>query len=121
VDFDGVDDVIFEAAAGSNARDTDDWLYNDPADDPTDAEWRLHDYVTRPGTPVRLTYVRLTTLARTSRPDPSYRAPDFDATAGTDLVEDHDYDQAPASQFKNVDNRKFRRRALTTIVDMRND
>jgi hypothetical protein len=65
--------------------------------------------------------VRLTTLARTSRPDPSYRAPDFDATAGTDLVEDHDYDQAPASQFKNVDNRKFRRRALTTIVDMRND
>jgi len=120
-DFDGVDDTIFEAALGTNDRDTDDWLYNDPGDDPTDGEWRLHDHITQPGKAVKLTWVRVTTLARTQRGDPSYQAPDFDATPGTDLVEDHDYDQAPASQFKSLDNRKFRRRALTTIVDMRND
>ena len=65
--------------------------------------------------------MRITTIARTQRPDPNYQAPDFDATVGTDLVEDHDYDQAPANQFKTQDARKYRRRMLTTIVSMRNN
>jgi hypothetical protein len=120
LDYDGVDDTIFEAAAGSGARDQDDWLYNDPGDDPTDNQYRVHGYTGRAGEPVHLYFVRVTTIARTNRADPSYRAPDFDATAGSDLVEDHDYDQAPANDFKSDDNRKFRRRMLTTVVDLRN-
>lgn len=120
LDFDGDDDRIFEATAVSNNRDQDDWLFNDPDDDPVETQYRTHAFAGRAGEPVHLYFVRVTTIARTLRPDPSYRAPDFDATAGTDLIEDHDYDQAPASQFKSLDNRKFRRRLLTTIVDMRN-
>jgi hypothetical protein len=120
LDFIGDDDVIFEAAAGSGNRNHDDWLYNDPSDDPTDLQYRQHQFTGRVGQPVVLYHVRVTTIARTQRPDPDYRAPDFDATAGSDLVEDHDYDQAPANQFKSDENRKYRRRMLTTIIDARN-
>jgi Tfp pilus assembly protein PilW len=119
-DFDGPDDTIFEAAAGSTDRNHDDWLYNDPTDDPTDSQYRVHAFTGRVGQPVLLYHVRVTTIARTLRGDPAYRAPDFDATAGTDLVEDHDYDQAPASNFKSDENRKFRRRMLTTMIETRN-
>ena len=64
--------------------------------------------------------MRITTIARTQRPRSQLPAPDFDATVGTDRIEDHDYDQAPSNQFKTLDARKYRRRMLTTIVDMRN-
>jgi hypothetical protein len=120
LDFDGVDDTIFEAAAGTDARAQDDWLYNWTGDDPNDTQYRTHGFTGRVGKPVTLYFVRITTIARTQRPDPNYQAPDFDATTGSDLIEDHDYDQAPANQFKTLDARKYRRRMLTTIVDMRN-
>ena len=120
-DFDGVDDTIFEAAAGSSARAQDDWLYNWPGDDPNDIQYRTHGFTGRSGNKdVILYFVRITTIARTQRPDPSYQAPDFDASVGTDLVEDHDYDLAPANLLKTQDARKYRRRMLTTIVSMRN-
>jgi type II secretory pathway pseudopilin PulG len=120
LDFDGVDDTIFEGDPGTNARNTDDWLFNSPGDNPDDTQYRIHGFTGRAGQPVQLYFVRITTIARTQRPDPNYQAPDFDATAGSDLVEDHDYDAAPANQFKTQDARKYRRRMLTTIVDMRN-
>lgn len=120
LDFLGEDDVIFEAARGSTGTAPDDWLFNRPGDDPNDLTWRQHRFQTRSAEEdVRLYYARLTTIARTSRPDPVYQAPDFDADAG-DWIEDHNYDEMPAREFKSEWNRKFRRRMLTTVVDLRN-
>lgn len=115
------DELIFEGAVAGNARATDDWLYNHPDDDVDSPRYRVHDFPGRVGDFVNLTQVRITALARTARPDGRYRAPDFDPIAGRDMIEDHDYfAPAPASIFNSLENRRFRRRALTTIVDPRN-
>lgn len=87
---------IFESENGEE----DDWLYND--DKPVDliafGSSTLH-------------YVRVTTLARTDRPDPKYRAPVIG------WLEDHDYTD---SQFNEDTGLMFRRRFLQTVIDMRN-
>ena len=87
---------IFESENGEE----DDWLYND--DKPVDliafGSSTLH-------------YVRVTTLARTDRPDPKYRAPVIGR------LEDHDYTD---SQFNEDTGLMFRRRFLQTVIDMRN-
>jgi type II secretory pathway pseudopilin PulG len=118
------DEVIFEAPVFAN-RNLDDWLYNHPDDVNNEGKalsprWRVHDFVGRVGLAVQLYQVRVTTIARTNRADRTYQAPDFDPIVGQDFIEDHDYDTAPASSFKTVENRKFRRRALTTTIDLRN-
>lgn len=113
----GDDDVLYEGA-DDDARATDDWLWNSSSDDPTEAQ-----YVTNaltPGRPVRLYNVRITTVARASRPDPKYNAPDFDPVVGHDWVENNDYDASPADVWKQGLNRNFRRRILQTVVDLRN-
>lgn len=120
VDFIGVDDTIFEGPIGNAARATDDWLYNDPGDQPNDVQWLVHANQGSPSPPVELVYLRVTTLARTVRADPSFSAPDFDTVAGSDLIEDNDYDDAPANFFTTGDQLKFRRRGLTTVIDLRN-
>ena len=112
--------MIFEGDIAGAARASDDWLYNHPEDDPDAPRYRLRDFPGRVGDPVDLRQIRITTLARTSRPDPGFRAPDFDPFPGRDMVEDHDYDSGPAAVFNNLENRRFRRRSLTTIVDPRN-
>jgi hypothetical protein len=94
-----VDEVgcsIFESEDGED----DDWLYNDdqPADLVAFGSSTLH-------------YVRVTTLARTDRPDPKYRAPVIGR------LEDHDYTD---SRFNEDEDRMFRRRFLQTVIDMRN-
>lgn len=121
---DNNDEVIYEAPVFAN-RNLDDWLYNHPDDVNNEGKalsprWRVHDFTGRAGLAVQLYQVRVTTIARTNRADRTYQAPDFDPIIGQDYVEDHDYDTAPASAFKTVENRKFRRRALTTIIDLRN-
>jgi type II secretory pathway pseudopilin PulG len=124
-DNDFNDEVIFEAPDW-NDRDTDDWLYNHEDDDADDdgvvpeGRWRLRTFTGRIGQQVQLRQVRITTIARTNRADPTYFAPDFDTAAGRDFVEDHDYDQPPAVDFKNEINRKYRRRSLTTVLSVRN-
>jgi hypothetical protein len=87
---------IFESPDGED----DDWLYNDgsPADLATFSSAPLH-------------YMRVTTLARTDRPDPKYRAPVIGR------LEDHDYTD---SRFNEDEDRMFRRRFLQTVIDMRN-
>jgi hypothetical protein len=121
IDFenDTNDEIIFEAADFDD-RHEDDWLYNHPNDEPTDAQYRTHQFTGRVGLPVALYFVRVTTMARTLRADRTYQAPDFDPDPLRDFVEDHNYDDPPAEDFKSIENRKFRRRALTTIIDMRN-
>lgn len=113
----GNDDKIYEAAAETppDDRTIDDWLYNDVGDDPTDVEW---------GDPLtgreKLYFVRVSTAARTNRPDPSYQAPNLDFRLDGDWIEDHDYDTGTGATYNSTDNRKHRRRVLTTIVEMRN-
>lgn len=87
---------IFESENGEE----DDWLYNDdkPVDLVAFGSSTLH-------------YVRVTTLARTDRPDPQYRAPVIGR------LEDHDYTD---SQFNEDTSLMFRRRFLQTVIDMRN-
>ena len=113
----GADDLFFEGADNA-ARASDDWLGNSSVDDPTAAQYRVNAAI--PGRAVRLYYVRISTLGRTSRPDGKYAAPDFDPVAGVDFIENNDYDLAPANEFKTPANRQFRHRLLQTVVDLRN-
>lgn len=144
----GRNDTIWEAVADSTSpgRDEDDWLYNDPADvigcdttDPVNCDvltlspFVYHSYVD-PDNPdidlrgdiVDLYLVRITTAARTARPEPGgttqYRAPDLDTRTSGDWIEDHNYDDVTeeAKIFNSDQNRLHRRRTLTTIVEMRN-
>jgi hypothetical protein len=130
--------TIYEAVADSPApgRGEDDWLYNDPLDgsvawcdpyetgcDIEDNPYSFHDT----GDSVDLQFLRITTAARTNRPDIEagsiyvYTAPDFDTRTSGDWLEDHDHDSPPDPEmdFNSDANRKFRRRTLTTTVDMR--
>jgi hypothetical protein len=130
--------TIYEAVADSPApgRGQDDWLYNDPLDaavvwcDPyetgcnvEDNPYSHHDT----DEAVDLQFLRITTAARTNRPDVEaggvyvYTAPDFDTRTSGDWLEDHDHDSPPevALDFNSDANRKFRRRTLTTTVDLR--
>jgi hypothetical protein len=117
----GNDDLVFEGA-DALTRTTDDWFLNAAGDDPTDLQWTAHQFAGTAGTPVDLLYLRLTLAARTTTPDPSFQAGDVDGDPanGTDLLEDNDYDSAPAQAMKTGENAKFRRRILQTLIDLRN-
>lgn len=113
----GDDDLIVEGTT-NHGRKGDDWLFNSSEDDQSWTEFRVNSLIA--ARPVRLYYVRITTLGRTARRDPKYTAPDFDPVAGEDFVEDNNYDADPASVFKSEKNRQFRHRSLRTVVDLRN-
>lgn len=89
---------------------TDEWLFNHENDDPTAiATWN--------GTvinPARLFYLRLNTLTRTARPDPKFQADILG------IVEDKDYADSPFNTFNSVPARRFRRRMMRTVIDLRN-
>lgn len=100
-DYLGNDDQIIESANGIG----DDWLFNAPEDQATDAVWQN----------LPPEYVRINTLARTDRrdPDPKYMSPLLPAR-----IENRAY---PANDPANSDTeRKFRRRRLQTVIDLRN-
>ena len=108
------DQVVTEGVPPDAA---DEWLFNavdsdgTPADDATDAaKWNG-----TPAQPNKLYYVRVTTLARTDRPDPKYLSPPITN------IEDHAYNEpAIPNNQADVNLRRFRRRLLTTIIDLRN-
>jgi prepilin-type N-terminal cleavage/methylation domain-containing protein len=92
-----------EVTGAPNPPATDEWLYNDKNDDPT------------PFTAGTLAYIRLSTLARTDRADPKYLAPPLAP------LEDHDYDNPPTDlNSLTKPDRRYRRRLLQTVVDLRN-
>jgi type II secretory pathway pseudopilin PulG len=102
IDADADGTVVENVADAAN----DEWMGNDPADAALVG---------------RLAYLRLSTLARTHRPDRTYEAPDLA------FVENHVYDPNDADDRINGTNtvdgqvpRKFRRRLLQTIIDLRN-
>jgi type II secretory pathway pseudopilin PulG len=107
------DDVncgIYESVDGEN----DDWMYN--GEKTTDAALFANS---------DLYYIRLSTLARTDRPDPNYTAPPLVR------VEDNIYDTddgkklntlniVQGSRIDSTFGLQFRRRILRTVIDMRN-
>jgi hypothetical protein len=103
------DGLITDAGDGS-----DEWLFNHASDNASDAKWNTVQPATIPDRESRLYNLRLTTMARTGRRDTTYQAPVLT------LVEDHSYAAAPSNRFNERWERAFRRRALQTIVDMRN-
>lgn len=98
----GVDDTIVEAANGTG----DDWLLNGTADNGNDAIWRTNP-------PPPLFFLRVSTLGRTDRRDPGYQAPLLPAR-----IENRTY--AANNPFNSRGERMFRRRVLTTLIDLRN-
>lgn len=102
----GVDADGDGAVADGNLEDdgdpaADEWLYNAAGDDDADPNWAA-------GT---LMYLRATNLVRSERRDRGYLAPELET------VENHDYADSPLNVERE---RWFRRRALTTTVDLRN-
>jgi hypothetical protein len=107
------DDVncgIYESADGEN----DDWMYN--GEKTTDPLLFANS---------DLYYIRLSTLARTDRPDPNYTAPTLVR------VEDNVYDTDDGQKLNTLNvvsgdrlgstfGLQFRRRILRTVIDMRN-
>lgn len=87
------------------AATTDEWFYNVAGDGPPGT--------VAPNPPVgNLSYVRLSTLARTDRPDPGYESNPLAA------IEDRDYTSDPLNT--DITERRYRRRLLRTTVDLRN-
>jgi type II secretory pathway pseudopilin PulG len=103
-----------EPAEGAIDKAEDEWLFNVAGDydgegtATEDAKWN-------PGadTPP-LAYIRVTTIARTDRRDIEYLAPLLV------MSEDKDFDDSPYDVFNTLAERRFRRRQLQTVVDMRN-
>jgi len=102
VDLDG-DQVITD-----NDDTTDEWLFNAEKDleSKDETEWNQDS---RP-----LYYARISTLARTDRPDPSYVSPPITA------IEDHPYGELATPTSDETIDRSYRRRILETVIDMRN-
>lgn len=87
----------------------DEWLFNVQGDSDDD------------GAPINPTFgtgrilgLRISTLAMTDRPDPAYRAPEYTS------LEDRLYPKTGADMLVNHDTqRRFRRRTLQSIIDLR--
>jgi len=97
-----------DSAVADTGDDADEWLFNHEGDDVDNTGlWNS------PASP--LYYLRITTLARTDRLDPKYVSP---AIA---IIEDRIYDEPenPAAGDETLA-RSYRRRQLTTVVDLRN-
>ena len=93
--------------------DTDDWLYNDPGDDDTEARWDIVP-ASAPPRQSDLFYLRLTTLARTDRPGLRYISPPIAN------LEDHVLNEPANPTGVAMENRRYRRWLMRTTVDLRN-
>ena len=106
--------VSAELPEGAIDKAEDEWLFNvtaDVDDDGVAAEVEKWNPAT--GAPA-LAYVRVTTIARTDRRDLEYLAPLLTKS------EDKDFGVSPNDVFNTIGERRFRRRQLQTVVDMRN-
>lgn len=103
-----------DVPVGAVSKAEDEWLFNVAADfDGNGVPVEAAKWNPAFGTPT-LSYVRVTTIARTDRPDLGYLAPLLGRS------EDKDFDESPHDIFNTVGERRFRRRQLQTVVDMRN-
>lgn len=113
--IEGVDpDAAGDIPLGAVSKAQDEWLFNVAADlDGDGLPVEAGKWNPAFGAPA-LAYVRVTTIARTDRRDMGYLAPLLDKS------EDKDFDQSPHDVFNTVGERRFRRRQLQTVVDLRN-
>lgn len=114
IDLDGNGSIIDGAVEPTVTLRDDEWLFNSQDDvngdgDPIDPE-RWNPIGSAPD----LYYLRINTLARTDRPDRGYLAPILTE------VEDNDYSSGEHDRFNDTDERRYRRRLLSTVVDLRN-
>jgi type II secretory pathway pseudopilin PulG len=116
----GTDDQIVEGTYAAADRDTDDWLYNDPDDNTGSLAWTAHQFPGNTTNPVDLLAVRVTTLARTARPDPQFQSEDLNGDPTHEVVEDNDYEEAPADVFRAGRHLNYRIRSLATVIEPRN-
>lgn len=103
---------ITETADGED----DDWLYNSRDDDAAEAVWLDNNAADPHWNGPGLFVMRLTTLARTTETDRGYQAPLLDH------IEDKYYNITPWVGLLGInsdENRKFRRRILQTVLDLR--
>ena len=107
-DFDGV------VAEGTDdaTRAADEWLFNAAGD--VDGNGAPLDPGAWNPTAATPHYVRVTALARSDRPDLGYQADELVR------IEDRDFSGPPHDRFNEIAERRFRRRLLSTVVDMRN-
>jgi len=101
-DEDEYDMVIYESLDGEN----DDWLFNNPDDDPTGVPW--NGVAPQP----ELYYLRLSLLARSQRRELKHQAPD--------LVGWEDIEALRVLGFNKPENRMYHRRFQQTIIELRN-
>jgi hypothetical protein len=101
----GIDRVAPEGVQETEDGD-DDWLFNSPDDATNPDLWN--------GDALPLDYLRITTLARTDRLDPEYTSPPITA------IEDRVYPETVVPAADEALDRKYRRRLLQTVVDLRN-
>lgn len=95
-DVNGDEQLVEDAAA----PESDEWLGNAAGEDPITGSLKA---------------LRISTLARTRRPDNKFAAPDLER------LEDHEYDLEEAADPVNGETaRKYRRRTLQTIANLRN-
>lgn len=106
VDRDG-DELIEEALAEGEDASADEWMFNDAGDDPTEASWNVAG-----GSP--LYYLRINTLVRTDRAEPYYEA------EALTTIEDKDYRLEAFADLEADEQRRYHRRQLRTVVDLRN-
>jgi prepilin-type N-terminal cleavage/methylation domain-containing protein len=109
IDLNG-DEIVTEGTDAAT-RKNDEWLFNETGDVTTAATWN--------GTaadPRRLSYLRITTLARTAGadPQPNWQAPPLAR------VEDKDYQTSPYNEFNTTVQRRYRRQTMQSVVDLRN-
>ncbi|HEX2162433.1 MAG TPA: PilW family protein [Thermoanaerobaculia bacterium] len=105
IDHDG--DEMIEEVAADGADAADEWLFNAAGDNPADGKWNAFG-----GSP--LYYLRINTLVRTDRAEPYYEGEEL-AT-----IEDKDYSASPFARLNEEWARRFHRRQMRTVVDLRN-
>ena len=102
------------AGIGAIAKDEDEWLFNTAGDvDGDGAAVELAKWNPGAGSPA-LAYVRVPPIPRTNRRDLDYFAPPLISS------EDKDFAASPNDVCNTLPERRYRRRQLQTVVDMRN-
>jgi Tfp pilus assembly protein FimT len=109
IDLNG-DEIVTEGT-DATSRKTDEWLFNETGDATTSATWNGTS-----AAPRKLSYVRITAMARTAGadPQPQWQAPVLAR------VEDKDYQTAPYTEFNTTVQRRYRRQSLESVLDLRN-
>ena len=106
VDTDRSGGILEGGPASTVTTEKDEWLFNDPADDPDPDKWNVASG--------DIFYIRVNTLARTDRPTPQYQADLLDT------IEDKSYATSPFDRFNSRAERSHHRRVIRSIIDLRN-